>query len=106
MSQSVIEFGLLAAIALFIGWRLYITLGQDDGPPEGRTRVQAPPEQDKRQDTADVIPLNPTFTGPAATALRRFTPQTQTSTHGRLCRAHEPHMKCWLLASPAVIAHF
>jgi predicted lipid-binding transport protein (Tim44 family) len=69
MSKSVIEFGLLAAIALFIGWRLYITLGQDDGPPEGRTRTQAPPEQDKREDTADVIPLNPTFTGPAADGL-------------------------------------
>ncbi|CAI8351258.1 MAG: Uncharacterised protein [Hyphomonas sp. TMED17] len=38
MSSSMIEFLLLAAIAIFIGWRLYITLGQDAGPPEGRVR--------------------------------------------------------------------
>jgi len=33
-----IEFLLLAAIAVFIGWRLYVTLGQDAGPPEGQVR--------------------------------------------------------------------
>ena len=73
MSSSVIEFLVLAGIALFIGWRLYITLGQDDGPPEGRTRTPEP--RLKRQADAadrplgDVTPLRPTFTGPNAAGL-------------------------------------
>lgn len=68
-----IEFLLLAGIALFIGWRLFVTLGQDDGPPEGRTRVSTPaPTPDPSNANApggDVVELRPSFTGPAAAGL-------------------------------------
>lgn len=73
MTSSVIEFFVLAAIALFIGWRLYITLGQDDGPPEGRSRdprarrQHTPPLREPRN--ADIVPMRPTFTGPNAAGL-------------------------------------
>lgn len=73
MSSSLIEFLLLAAIALFIGWRLYVTLGQDDGPPEGRERKPLAPVSDVARETqtssADIKPFAPTFTGPAASGL-------------------------------------
>ena len=73
MSSSMIEFILLAAIALFIGWRLFVTLGQDDGPPEGRSRAPTPgprPAPSQRADeAADVVDLRPNFTGPAAAGL-------------------------------------
>ncbi|MEM8616564.1 MAG: Tim44/TimA family putative adaptor protein [Pseudomonadota bacterium] len=72
MSQTTIEFLLLAAIAIFIGWRLYVTLGQDSGPPEGRQRVQTPPPGADKPKTAyedNVTPLKPTFSGPAADGL-------------------------------------
>ncbi len=74
MSSSMIEFLVLAGIAVFIGWRLFMTLGQDDGPPEGRPRVQNPeprPESKKRDASngADVVPLRPNFIGPAADGL-------------------------------------
>ena len=73
MSSSAIEFIVLAAIALFIGWRLYVTLGQDDGPPDGRTR-KPEPRLRRQADAADrplgdVTPLRPTFTGPNAAGL-------------------------------------
>lgn len=67
MSQSMIEVLLLAGVALFIGWRLYATLGTDDGPPEGRERVSAPVRPETQPTTSDnVVPLKPNFTGPAA----------------------------------------
>ncbi|WP_084420768.1 Tim44/TimA family putative adaptor protein [Henriciella litoralis] len=71
MSSSIIELMLLAAIALFVGWRLYTTLGSDAGPPEGRPRSQTPPtpdaeKQPSREQKAD---LRPAFTGPAAAGL-------------------------------------
>ena len=73
MSSSMIEFILLAGIALFVGWRLFVTLGQDQGPPEGRSRVPTPaptPTQDKSAPASgDVIPLRPSFTGPGAAGL-------------------------------------
>ncbi len=74
MSQSMIEFVVLAAIALFIGWRLYITLGQDDGPPEGRSRApQASPLRRSSdatdQASGDVAPVRPVFTGAHAAGL-------------------------------------
>ncbi|MEL7231007.1 MAG: Tim44/TimA family putative adaptor protein [Pseudomonadota bacterium] len=70
MSQSMIEVLLLAGIALFIGWRLYTTLGTDDGPPEGRERVSAPPRPEKQPAGNDnIVPLKPNFTGPAADGL-------------------------------------
>lgn len=73
MSASMIEFLLLAAIALFIGWRLYVTLGQDDGPPEGRDRkpLRPVPETTAQAEktASEVTPFPPTFTGPAAAGL-------------------------------------
>lgn len=76
MNQAMIEFLLLGAIAVFIGWRLYITLGQDNGPPEGRTRAKpASPAQDKPLSTPyqdNVTPLKPTFSGPAADGLEEI----------------------------------
>ena len=73
MSSSMIEFLLLAGIAAFIGWRLYITLGQDDGPPEGRTRVRPSADHEnvpkKPARTGEVVQMRPHFTGPAAAGL-------------------------------------
>ncbi len=73
MSSSMIEFILLAGIALFVGWRLFVTLGQDQGPPEGRSRVPTPtptPNQDNSAPAgADVVPLRPSFTGPGAAGM-------------------------------------
>ncbi len=73
MSSSMIELLLLAAIALFIGWRLYVTLGQDNGPPNGGDRkplrpVPPAPDPAAGQGT-EVSRLPPTFTGPAAAGL-------------------------------------
>lgn len=71
MSSSLIELVLLAAIALFVGWRLYTTLGSDAGPPEGRARNQATSPQTgaekKRPEQESAV--RPTFTGPAAAGL-------------------------------------
>lgn len=65
-----IEVLLLAGIALFIGWRLYTTLGQDDGPPEGRERVRAAPKPEQSEPQVDNIhDLKPNFTGAAASGL-------------------------------------
>lgn len=65
-----IEVLLLAGIALFIGWRLYVTLGQDDGPPEGRERVRvAPKPEQTTPQTDNVYDLKPNFIGPAADGL-------------------------------------
>ncbi|RIJ24112.1 Tim44 domain-containing protein [Henriciella barbarensis] len=71
MSSSMIELLLLTAIAVFVGWRLYTTLGSDAGPPEGRPRDQKPavgnkPATPARENTAG---LRPAFTGPAASGL-------------------------------------
>ena len=76
MSSALIEYLALAGIALFIGWRLYITLGQDEGPPEGRTRsneaapARAPAgDPASGADMAEILPMRPNFTGPAAAGL-------------------------------------
>ncbi|MEM6651806.1 MAG: Tim44/TimA family putative adaptor protein [Pseudomonadota bacterium] len=73
MSSSMIEFLLLAGIALFIGWRLYVTLGQDDGPPDGRNRMPSPTPAPTPGTTApqggEVVEMRPNFTGPAAAGL-------------------------------------
>lgn len=70
MSSSLIEFLLLAGIALFIGWRLFVTLGQDNGPPDNRPRSQNPQAgaETPRRDTSggEVVEMRPNFTGPAA----------------------------------------
>lgn len=73
MSSSLIEFLLLAGIALFIGWRLFVTLGQDNGPPENRPRgpnPQASTDGMRRdQQSGDVVEMRPNFNGPAAAGL-------------------------------------
>jgi predicted lipid-binding transport protein (Tim44 family) len=71
MSSSIIELILLAAIAVFVGWRLYTTLGSDSGPPEGRSRTQSPSsgEAPNRPATDNPAGLRPAFTGPAASGL-------------------------------------
>ena len=76
MSSSMIEFIVLAAIALFIGWRLYMTLGQDDGPPEGRTRTTEAPLKRKESPAStsggEIVDIRPTFTGPNAAGLEEI----------------------------------
>lgn len=73
MSSSMIEFLVLAGIALFVGWRLFVTLGQDEGPPEGRGRMSSPAPNPTPAKTAptggDVVQLRPSFTGPAAAGM-------------------------------------
>ena len=74
-----IEVLILAAIALFVLSRLYVALGRDDGPPEGRARAEpgevqtAPrpvatqPQPEEYQSDSD-----PVFTGPAAGGLEEI----------------------------------
>lgn len=73
MSSSMIEFIVLAAIAVFIGWRLYTALGQDNGPPEGRSHHPQPTRPDASRpanSTTVASPdVRPNFTGPAAAGL-------------------------------------
>ena len=73
MSSSMIEFLVLAGIALFVGWRLFVTLGQDEGLPEGRSRMPNPEPTLTPSTTAptggDVVQLRPSFTGPAAAGM-------------------------------------
>ncbi|MFN3213302.1 MAG: Tim44/TimA family putative adaptor protein [Henriciella sp.] len=73
MSSSMIEFLVLAGIALFVGWRLFVTLGQDEGPPEGRGRMPSPAPTPTPSTSAptggDVVQLRPSFTGPAAAGM-------------------------------------
>jgi predicted lipid-binding transport protein (Tim44 family) len=68
-----IEFIVLAAIAVFIGWRLYITLGEDNGPPDGQTRQPPTPirpaGEAPKPGNGDVVSLRPNFTGPNAAGL-------------------------------------
>lgn len=75
MSSALIEYLALAGIALFIGWRLFVTLGQDEGPPEGRSRTSEPSQTGPAnpptgpQEMAEILPMRPNFTGPAADGL-------------------------------------
>ncbi len=71
MNSSMIELLLLTAIAVFVGWRLYTTLGSDAGPPEGRSRDQKPAVGNKpaTQPRENPAGLRPAFTGPAASGL-------------------------------------
>lgn len=69
-----IEFLVLAGIALFVGWRLFVTLGQDEGPPEGRDRRMPSPAPNSSPvqsapSGGDVVQLRPSFTGPAAAGM-------------------------------------
>ncbi|MEP1144883.1 MAG: Tim44/TimA family putative adaptor protein [Henriciella sp.] len=73
MSSSMIEFIVLAGIALFVGWRLFVTLGQDQGPPEGRNRMpnpgQTPTPAANAPSGGDVVQLKPSFTGAGAAGM-------------------------------------
>ena len=73
MSSSMIEFFLLAGIALFIGWRLFVTLGQDEGPPEGRNRstgpAPGPTPAEQAPSGGDVVQIRPNFSGPGAAGM-------------------------------------
>jgi len=71
MSSSMIELLLLTAIAVFVGWRLYTTLGSDSGSPDGRPRNQQPssPATPASQPRENPAGLRPAFTGPAASGL-------------------------------------
>ena len=71
MSSSIIELALLAAIAAFVGWRLYTTLGSDNGAPDGRARSEAPQPRpvSEAQKPKPESNLRPAFTGPAAAGL-------------------------------------
>ena len=74
MTNPLLEVLIIAAISIFVLSRLYVALGKDDGPPEGRSRVKTP--QPSPHGADNVTPLNPTqqtpdpvFTGPAAAGL-------------------------------------
>ena len=83
-----IEVLITAAIALFVLSRLYVALGRDDGPPEGRTRERVPTHQRRERPAQSDVPprpthLRPAFTGPAAAGLeaiysadKTFDPET------------------------------
>lgn len=77
MANPVIEVLILAAVALFVLWRLYTALGRggDDGPmhrpaPSGEERAPArePGTAAPRRSDAD----RPVFTGPAAGGLEEI----------------------------------
>ena len=71
-----IDVLILAAVALFVLSRLYVALGRDDGPPNGRSRSPAATTEGpmgtrhpKPVEPAKVRKLRPAFTGPAAAGL-------------------------------------
>lgn len=75
------EVLILAAIALFVLSRLYVALGRDDGPPEGRERPGPAQAQGKAQQTVNApgaespepTPIDTqSFTGPAAGVLEEI----------------------------------
>jgi predicted lipid-binding transport protein (Tim44 family) len=68
-----LEVLILAAIALFVLSRLYVSLGRDDGPPDGRQRpapgeVRARAQADITEHATQSDP-DPGFTGPGAAGL-------------------------------------
>jgi predicted lipid-binding transport protein (Tim44 family) len=74
MSNPVIEVLILAAVALFVLWRLYVALGRggDDRPMQ--RPAPAPEQRNNAPDTQAPSPRRteperPTFTGPAAGGL-------------------------------------
>ena len=62
------EVLILAAITLFILSRLYVALGRDDGPPQGRSRtpVTTPsrPQSSQQTGASNISRLRPTYEGP------------------------------------------
>jgi len=74
MTNPLIEVLIIAAVAIFVLSRLYVALGKDDGPPEGRPRVKAPQPGEPAPDNVrpirpDMPEAEPIFTGPAAAGL-------------------------------------
>lgn len=80
---TVIDLLILGAIALFVLGRLYMALGKDNGPPDGRPRGQAEPEPVRRDGSRETVsgganqaPLGgtgrPLFTGQAAGGLEEI----------------------------------
>ena len=77
-----IDILILAAVALFVLSRLYVALGRDDGPPNGRTRTPARQNTSegplgvrrtqKPEEPSNVRKLRPAFTGPAAAGLEEI----------------------------------
>lgn len=68
------EVLIIAAVTLFILSRLYVALGTDDGPPNGRTRKPAEAPIGQPRPVAQDAPkpkrkVRPTFTGEAADGL-------------------------------------
>lgn len=68
-----VEILILAAITLFILSRLYVALGRDDGPPQGRSRTHAPAPVSRQparpQESAKVQKLRPVYEGPGAEGI-------------------------------------
>lgn len=69
-----IEVLIAAAVALFVLSRLYVALGRDDGPPEGRSRspARAPAATSVPSGPREIdepVRQRPIFHGPAATGL-------------------------------------
>ncbi|MEL6258290.1 MAG: Tim44/TimA family putative adaptor protein [Pseudomonadota bacterium] len=70
---ELVEVLILAAVALFVLSRLYVALGRDDGPPEGKTREQTVPVSPQPERSGDVGSTEkPVFTGPAAGGLEEI----------------------------------
>ncbi|MEL7130648.1 MAG: Tim44/TimA family putative adaptor protein [Pseudomonadota bacterium] len=71
------EVLIAAAVALFVLSRLYIALGRDDGPPNGRSRspAQGPvsaPAADRQDDQHRQARQRPVFSGPASAGLEEI----------------------------------
>ncbi|MEM6410716.1 MAG: Tim44/TimA family putative adaptor protein [Pseudomonadota bacterium] len=71
------EVLIAAAVALFVLSRLYVALGRDDGPPEGRSRTpaRAPATSGVPSGPRDIdepVRQKPVFYGPAADALEKI----------------------------------
>lgn len=88
-----IEILVLAAIALFVLSRLYVALGRDDGPPDGRQRPapgqmreQRPLQPSEAADTSTPDEPEPHFTGPGASGLEAIYGADNTFRPGQFLR--------------------
>ncbi|MEO1406302.1 MAG: Tim44/TimA family putative adaptor protein [Pseudomonadota bacterium] len=73
-ARFLIEVLIAAAVALFVLSRLYVALGRDDGPPEGRSRSPAGASAPSTlsggpREVEEPTRQRPIFHGPAATGL-------------------------------------
>lgn len=73
--DTLTEVLIIAAVTLFILSRLYVALGTDDGPPEGRTRTPAKapigqrPQVEAPEKVTQLHKQRPVFSGPGAAGL-------------------------------------